>query len=114
MMALLAEATRRRDRILAMQKSINEQGFPLDLGTCKNVDFHFNKGNIEFPFLPMWVVKAKGKAYYVDEVEAAVPWTTKAKATGSTKGVIRFPRCRIEITVDRVAKILLDEIQESK
>jgi hypothetical protein len=109
MMALLDEAKLRRDRIIEMQKSINEQGFPLDLGICKNVDFHFNKGNIEFPFLPMWVVKAKGKAYYVNEVEADVPWTTRAKATGSTKGVLRFSRCRIVISQDGVVKILIDE-----
>lgn len=105
MMALLDEAKQRRDRIIEMQKSLANQGFPLNLGVCKNVDFFFNKGHLEFPFMPMWVVKAKGRSYYVDEVQANVPWTTKAKATGSTKGVIRFPRCNIVIGEDRVARI---------
>ena len=107
MMTLLDEATQRRDRILAMHTTIKAQNelFPLDLGECKNIDFHFNKGHIEFPFLPMWTIRAKGRSYYVQEVEFDVPCTTRERATGSTKGVLRFTRGHVMIDNDGVAKI---------
>lgn len=105
MMTLLGEAKQRRDRIIAMHAEIADQGFPLDLGDCKNVDFHFNKGHVEFPFLPMWTIRAKGRSYYVREVESDVAWTTRERATGSTKGVLRFSRCLIAIDEHGVAKI---------
>ena len=109
MMSLLQEAKDRRDRIIEMMKEIEDQGFPADLGVCRNVDFHYNKGQIQFPFLPMWTLRVKGKSYYVDEVEANVPWTTRARASSSTKGVLRFSKCRIVISKNKVAMISLDE-----
>lgn len=105
MMTLLGEGLARRDRIIAMQAAVAAQPFPLDLGACQRVDFHFNRGHNEFPFLPMWVIRAKGKSYYVNEVEASVPWTTKARENGSTKGVMRFPSCSVEIDSTGVAKL---------
>jgi hypothetical protein len=96
-MTLLQDAMVRWARIRSMQKEIAEQPFPLMLPDAKNVDFHFNKGHVEFPFLPMWVLRAKGRSYYVHEVDFSAPCTTKERATGSTKGVLRFRRCSIAI-----------------
>lgn len=105
MMLLLKEAHLRRDRIIAMKKEIEEQPFPLELENCRNVDFHYNKGAGEFPFLPMWTIRVKGKSYYVHEVNATVPWTTRERENGSTKGVLRFPKCSVYIDENGVAKI---------
>lgn len=105
MMALLTEAELRKERILGMMRNINDQGFPLDLGACKNVDFHFNRGANEFPFLPQWVIKAKGKSYYVGVVNSTIPWTTHEKLNGSTKGVIRFKNARVVIDELGVASL---------
>lgn len=106
MMTLLDEAKLRRDRILGMHKEVAEQGFPLDLGPCKNIDFHFNRGHNEFPFLPMWALRIKGQTYYVREVDAEVPWSTRARASGSTKGVLRFTRGHVRIDERGVAQIV--------
>lgn len=106
MMTLLDEAKLRRDRILGMHKEMAEQGFPLDLGPCKNIDFHFNRGHNEFPFLPMWALRIKGQTYYVREVDAEVPWSTRARASGSTKGVLRFTRGHVRIDERGVAQIV--------
>jgi hypothetical protein len=105
MMTLLQDAMVRRDRILSMHKEIAEQPFPLDLGECKSIDFHYNRGANDFPFLPTWVIRAKGRSYYVREVEFSAPCTTKERATGSTKGVLRFKRCSVEIDADGNARI---------
>ena len=109
MMTLLDEAKKRRDRILTMQADIKAQGFPLDLGVCRAVDFHYNRGHSEFPFLPMWAIRVKGRSYYVEQVDSEVPWTTKGRNSGSTKGVLRFPKCRVSINSDGIAKITLDQ-----
>lgn len=113
MMGLINEAKERRDRILKMRHDISNQGFPLDLGICKNVDFHYNKVHSEYDFMPMWTLRVKGRSYYVNEIESFAPWTTRERASGSTKGVLRFPKCRIAISKDGVANILIDETTKS-
>ncbi len=121
MMMLREEATQRRDRILGMHKALKEQfdSFPLDLGTCKNVDFHFNKGHIEFPFLPMWALKVKGQTFYVHNIESEAPWNTHERSSGSTKGVLRFKKCNIVIDQSGTARIteavdfFVDEMAEA-
>lgn len=105
MMTLLSEAKLLRDRILAMKEQIAQQGFPLDLGDCRKIDFHFNKAVIAFPFMPKWVLKAKGKSYYVDHIDAAVPWNTRELDSGSTLGMIRFKRAYISIDKDGCAHL---------
>lgn len=105
-MTLLGDGHVRRDRIVAMKKEIAEQPFPLIIEDARNVDFHFNKGHVEFPFLPMWVIRAKGRSYYVNEVDFTAACSTRERATGSTKGVLRFRRCRIAI--DGVGNAVLE------
>ena len=120
MMTLLQDGKVRRDRIIAMRKEITEQPFPLMIPDVRNVDFHYNKGNATFSFLPMWVIRAKGRSYYVNEVEFDAPCSTKERATGSTKGVLRFRRCSIEIDVEGNARVsqhrsekMVDQITEA-
>lgn len=53
--------------------------------------FHFNKGHLKDPTIPMWVIKHKGKTYYVDHVISNVGFSTKETPNNShTKGSIKF------------------------
>jgi hypothetical protein len=104
MMTLLDEAKLRRDRILSMHEQIASQPFPLEM-TADRVDFHYNKGSNEFPFLPRWVLKAKGKSFYVDHIDAEIGWTTRELDTGSTPGMIRFKKCMLSISEGRIATL---------
>jgi hypothetical protein len=110
MMTLLEEAKERRNRIMQMHHDLEEQEklFPLDLGECRNIDFHYNKGNAEFLFLPMWAIRVKGRSYYLNEVSFDAPCSTHGRASGSTKGVLRFARGRILIDKGATAKISTD------
>jgi hypothetical protein len=107
MMTLLEEAVLRRDRILAMHKQLAEQNaqFPLVLEDCRNIDFHFNKGSLEFPFLPMWVLKTKGMSFYINHIEANIPWNTRELPEGATRGMIRLKNGEITISEDGTATI---------
>jgi len=68
--------------------------------------FHFNKKHLEDPTIPMWIIMAKGKTYYVDHVEANLPWTTKETPTNvKTKGAIKFKDCLVTIDSDNCAKL---------
>jgi hypothetical protein len=68
--------------------------------------FHFNKGHLKDPTIPMWVVKAKGESYYVDHVDCELPWSTKETPNNaSTKGSIKVKRCLITIKDDNCANI---------
>jgi len=100
MMTLMEEAKLRRDRILEMHKALAEQNalFPMVLEDCRNIDFHFNKGSLEYPFLPMWTLKTKGKTFYINHIEANIPWSTRELPEGSTRGMIRLKNG--EITID--------------
>ena len=80
--------------------------FPLSLSDCKNVDFHFNKKHLQFDFVPMWIVKAKGQTFYVNHVESHAAWTTRETPDHpATKGAIRFKNCSVSISIDGVATI---------
>lgn len=105
---LLKEGKERRDYLLRIKKEHEENvaQWPLDVGACRNVDFHFNKKYLEFDFLPMWIVKAKGKTFYVNHVDCQVPWSTKEQPeNASTKGAIRIKRGDITIDADGVCTI---------
>lgn len=104
MMTLLKEAKERRDRIIGMAKSIADQPFPLSMEGDR-VDLFFNKASIEYPVLPKWVLKNKGKSYYVDHIDADLPWNTRELDSGPTLGMIRFRKCQIDISADRVATL---------
>lgn len=107
MLTLRDEAKLRWERISAMERDLAEQNalFPLDLGECKRIDFHFNKISIEFPFMPGWVIKTKGKSFYVRDVISTVGFSTRNKAEGNTRGLLRFPSGFVHIDADGVAHI---------
>ena len=73
---------------------------------CKDLVFHFNKGHLADPAIPMWVVKAKGESYYVNHVSCELPWSTKETPDNShTKGSIKVKRCLLTIDADNCATI---------
>lgn len=70
----------------------------------KDLVFHFNKKHLEDPSIPMWVVKAHGVTFYVNHVTANVPWSTKETPDNpSTKGSIKFKKCKLTIDDDNNA-----------
>jgi hypothetical protein len=107
MNSLLAEAKARWKRIRRMHTDLAEQRatFPVEIPDCPVIDFHYNRGSNEFGFLPRWVVKTKGRSFYVDHVTANVPWTTRELDTGATRGTIRLRKANLQITKDGEAVI---------
>lgn len=109
MMSLLDEAKERWKRILLIKESIEEQNktFPMEIENCRTVDFHFNKASLEYPeFMPVWVLKTKGKSYYVSHVNAMVAWDTRETPEGSTKGMIRLRNCNVRISQEGEATLI--------
>ena len=81
---------------------------------CKDIVFHFNKKHLEDSTVPMWIVMAKGKTYYVDHVTSNLPWTTKETPLNvRTKGAIKFKNALLRLE-DGAAEIteLTDEDRE--
>lgn len=53
--------------------------------------FHYNRAHNGDPSIPMWVVKFKGKTYYVHHLESKVGFKTKETPDNPvTKGSIQF------------------------
>jgi|GEM_PF-1993601 len=78
---------------------------------CRDLVFHFNKAYLQDPEIPMWVVKTKGKTYYVDHVEANIPWSTKETPDNEhTKGSIKFKNCLC--TIDEFNCATISELTE--
>ena len=76
---------------------------------CKEAVFHFNKGHLADPTIPMWVIKAKGQTFYVDHVDAQIGFSTKETPDNNhTKGSLKFKNCLISID-DGVATITRGE-----
>lgn len=72
---------------------------------CKEAVFHFNKHHLVDPETPMWVVKTKGKTYYVDHVSSSIPWSTKETPDNHhTKGAIKVKDVLITIGDDNCAE----------
>jgi len=68
--------------------------------------FHFNKGHLADPSIPMWVLKFKGETHYVNHVTAECPWSTKETPDNpATKGSLKFKNCRVQINEDLEATI---------
>jgi len=68
--------------------------------------FHFNKGHLTDPTIPMWAVKTKGQTFYVDHVTCELPWSTKETPDNpGTKGSIKIKRCLLTIGNDNCAEI---------
>ena len=65
---------------------------------CKDIVFHFNKKHLEDTTVPMWILMAKGKTYYVDHVTSDLPWTTKETPLNvRTKGAIKFKNALLRL-----------------
>ena len=64
------------------------------LQTNKKTDiiFHFNKAHLSNPKIPMWVIKVKGKTYYVNHVDFhQISFSTKETPDNMhTKGSLKF------------------------
>lgn len=105
-MDLLEDAKMRLKRIERIQEQISEQkrSFPKTLGNT-TVDFHYNKASNDFADIPMWVVKAKGQTFYVDNVSANAPWSTHNRPQHSTRGMMRFKKCNLFLTEENEAII---------
>lgn len=73
---------------------------------CRECVFHFNKKHLEDPTMPMWIIKAKGKSYYVEHVTSKLPWTTKETPDSPhTKGSIKFKDVLLVIDDDNCAEL---------
>jgi hypothetical protein len=60
--------------------------------------FHYNKHNLVDPTVPCWVLKTKGKTYYVEHVTSNLPWSTKETVSNPlTKGSIKFKNALLTI-----------------
>ena len=105
---VLEEGKKRMASITAMKKSMQEHQaqFPITIEGCDKVEFHFNKKNLEFPWIPMWVIKTKGNSFYCHHVNANCPWSTRETPDhDSTKGSIRFRQCNVHIDAEGIATI---------
>lgn len=54
----------------------------------------------------MWVLKSHGVTFYVNHVDAQVPWSTKETSNNPhTKGSLKFKNCKLIIDDDNCATI---------
>lgn len=54
----------------------------------------------------MWVLKAHGETFYVNHVDAQVPWSTKETPNNAhTKGSLKFKKCKLTIDEDNCATL---------
>lgn len=106
MLTLLDEAKLRRDRIAEMRKSIADQvaSFPLTI-EARVADFHFNKVAVEFSFMPKWVMKANGRTFYIEHLDAQMGFSTRELEKGSTLGMLRFRNCSITLDGSNTATL---------
>lgn len=115
LMTLLEDAKARAQRIREMQKSIEEQmkSFPMTID-APSFDFHFNKVSIQFPFMPMWTIKCKGKSYYVNHLDATgmAMTTRETPEHPATKGAIRFRRGTLTLNADGTATLTRSDTVE--
>lgn len=107
LMTALETAKIRWQQIKDMKRGVLEQRkeFPLEVES-KNIDFHFNKKSMEFDFIPMWVVKARGKTFYVHHMDCQAGFTTRETPEHpSTKGSLRVKRGTLSIDTEGNAVI---------
>lgn len=75
----------------------------------KECVFHFNKGHLQDPTIPMWILKFKGKTHYVDHVDANAPWSTKETPDNPhTKGALKFKNVTVRIDENNHASINME------
>ncbi len=59
--------------------------------TINRIVFHFNKASNTDNSIPMWVLKHKGKSYYVNHLDSKVGFSTKETPDSEhTKGSLIF------------------------
>jgi hypothetical protein len=107
LMTALETAKIRWQQIKEMKAGIKAQAaeFPLEI-EGRNMDFHFNKKSMEFDFIPMWVVKARGKTYYVNHLDCQTGFSTRETPDHpSTKGSLRVKRGTLKIDAEGNAVI---------
>lgn len=106
---LLDEVREEGRKRMESEKKIMEDlmKYPLEILKCKNLIFHFNKGHLKNPSIPMWVVKTKGETYYVNHVETSgVSWNTKETPDNPvTKGSLKFKNVQMHVDKDACAYI---------
>ncbi len=107
LMTILEEAKLLRDRILGMHEQLREQRaqFPLTL-EARVVDFSYNRVHNEFSFMPRWLIKANGKSFYVDHIDAQIGFSTRELTDSKTKGMLRFRNVSMTIDADGTAKLV--------
>ena len=73
---------------------------------CKDVVFHFNKKHLEDETIPMWVLKTHGETFYVNHVDANMPWSSKETPDNShTKGSLKFKEVLLTIDENNCATL---------
>ena len=77
----------------------------VQIENCRDLVFYFNKASLADATIPCWVIKTRGITYYVNHVDANVPWSTKETPEGSTKGSIKFKNVRLEIDEQNNARL---------
>jgi len=71
---------------------------------CRDVVFHFNKHHLKDPSTPMWVIKTKGKTFYINHVDCQMPWSTKETPDSEhTKGAIKIKKALLRINDENEA-----------
>ena len=56
--------------------------------------------------IPMWVLKTHGETFYVDHVDAEMPWSTKETPDNShTKGSLKFKEALLQIDDSNSARL---------
>ena len=68
--------------------------------------FHFNKKHLEDQTIPMWVLKTHGVTFYIDHIDANIPFSTKeTPGNNHTKGSLKFKACKLTIRDDNTAAL---------
>lgn len=66
----------------------------------QRIVFHFNKAHLQDKAIPCWVVKHKGKTYYVNHLESQLGFSTKETPDNEhTQAAIQF-RGLLEIKLE--------------
>lgn len=72
----------------------------------ERVIFHYNKANLADPAIPMWIVKHKGKTYYVHHMESQIGFSTKETPDNeATKASLQFNKASLRIEEDNEERI---------
>ena len=80
-----------------------------NLGFDKKIVFHFNKGYLANPTIPMWTVKSRGQTYYVHHLDSKIGFSTKETPDNeATKGSLKFSGNLTLIEKDNIVSALIE------